>query len=222
MLRQGPISIALYISQTSRQLLLRTLSTALIIILVIDLFRLRSTTIGKGRFASLYESIVGTLMRESERKQLNSTIWYLLGAIISIASFERDIAICSVCILAFGDTSASTFGRLLGSKTPKLPSPPFGKKKSLAGSIAAFITGVLVTYLIWGISFTRDGLTLAELGKLNNDSLSYNGSFSLIVFSLGVGFITAFVEGLDLNGLDDNLTLPALSGLLITLLLKLF
>lgn len=218
---EGPIAIGLYISQISRTYILRLLTATLLVILVIDLFRLRSTTVGRGRFANAYESVVGTLMRESERQKLNSTIWYLLGAIISVASFKRDVAIASISILAFADTSASTVGRVFGRYTAKLPSPPFGEKKSLAGFIAAFAAGSLVSWLIWGWDLV-DGGSIAEAGRLSSDTLSWtaSGRLTLPLLMVGVGAISAVTESLDVHGLDDNLTLPVISGLLMTLLLK--
>ncbi|TIA87983.1 hypothetical protein E3P99_02867 [Wallemia hederae] len=217
----GPIAIALYISQVSMTYILRLLTLTLLVILVIDLFRLRSTSIGRGRFASAYESVVGTLMRESERQKLNSTIWYLLGAIISVASFKRDVAIASISILALADTSASTFGRVFGKYTSKLPSPPFGEKKSIAGFLAAFAAGSFVSWLIWGWNVVN-GSSIAEAGRLSTDTLSWyaSGKITLPLLMLGVGAISAVTESLDVHGLDDNLTLPVISGLLITLLLK--
>ncbi|TIB07762.1 hypothetical protein E3P93_03740 [Wallemia ichthyophaga] len=217
----GPLAIGLYVSKISMTHILRILTITLLVILVIDLFRLRSTTIGKGRFANAYESVVGTLMRESERQKLNSTIWYLLGAIISVASFKRDVAIASISILAFADTSASTVGRVFGRYTVRLPSPPFAEKKSLAGFLAAFAAGAFVSWLIWGWQVV-DGGSIAEAGRHSLDTLSWNASGKLTLPSLmlAVGAISAFTESLDVHGLDDNLTLPVLSGLLITLLLK--
>ncbi|TIC08884.1 hypothetical protein E3Q10_03676 [Wallemia mellicola] len=216
----GPIAIGIYISQVSRTLVLRLLTILLLVILVIDLFRLRSTVVGRGRFASLYESVVGRLMRESERQKLNSTIWYLLGAVISVASFKRDIAITSICILAFADTSASTVGRLLGRYTYTLPSPPFGQKKSLAGFTAAFLTGAFTSWLIWGSTFGQ--ATIAEAGKLSTDTLSWTTESKLRfpLLMIVVGIISAVTESLDVHGLDDNLTIPVISGILMTLLLK--
>lgn len=64
--------------------------------------------------------------------------------------------------LSWCDTTASFFGRMYGARTPPLPrslpipftkrsiSLPFAKRKSLAGFIAAAVTGCLIGVSFWG------------------------------------------------------------------------
>ena len=56
--------------------------------------------------------------------------------------------------LSWADTNASTFGRLWGKKTRALPRSllglPFAPRKSLAGFIAASLTGTLTAVAFWG------------------------------------------------------------------------
>lgn len=56
--------------------------------------------------------------------------------------------------LSWADTNASTFGRLWGKKTKALPRSflglPFAPRKSLAGFIAASLTGALTAVAFWG------------------------------------------------------------------------
>jgi len=58
--------------------------------------------------------------------------------------------------LSWADTTASTFGRLWGYKTPRLPARtpilglPLAPRKSLAGFIAAATTGALIAFGFWG------------------------------------------------------------------------
>lgn len=56
--------------------------------------------------------------------------------------------------LSWADTNASTFGRLWGKKTKALPRSlfglPFAPRKSLAGFIAASLTGGLTAVAFWG------------------------------------------------------------------------
>jgi diacylglycerol kinase (CTP) len=58
--------------------------------------------------------------------------------------------------LSWADTAASTIGRLFGSYTPALPRRvpflrlPFAARKSLAGFLAASLTGALVAMGFWG------------------------------------------------------------------------
>ena len=56
--------------------------------------------------------------------------------------------------LSWADTNASTFGRLWGRKTRALPRSflglPFAPRKSLAGFVAASLTGALTSVAFWG------------------------------------------------------------------------
>jgi diacylglycerol kinase (CTP) len=58
--------------------------------------------------------------------------------------------------LSWADTAASTFGRLWGRHTPPLPSRvpilglPLAPRKSLAGFLAASITGAAIVFSFWG------------------------------------------------------------------------
>lgn len=56
--------------------------------------------------------------------------------------------------LSWADTNASTFGRLWGRKTRALPRSflglPFAPRKSLAGFVAASLTGALTAVAFWG------------------------------------------------------------------------
>lgn len=62
----------------------------------------------------------------------------------------------SPCSLSWADTAASTFGRLFGSRTPRLPARtpilrlPLSPRKSLAGFLAATITGAIIAIGFWG------------------------------------------------------------------------
>lgn len=60
------------------------------------------------------------------------------------------------CSLSWSDTTASTLGRLWGRYTPPLPAHvpgikflPFAPRKSLAGFLAATVTGILICLGFW-------------------------------------------------------------------------
>lgn len=76
-----------------------------------------------------------------------------------------DIAVLSIVLLSWADTSASVFGRKFGKYTFKLPSPPFAARKSLAGTIGAFVVGGLSAWIFYNYA--------APLGSEND--LSWAG-----------------------------------------------
>jgi len=184
------------------------------------------------------------LMRESEKKSTNGVIWYILGVVFVLASFPLDIAVVSILILSWADTSASTFGRLWGKKTRALPRTflglPFAPRKSLAGFIAASLTGALTAVAFWGwfaplvnrpeVSWTwADGFSLSSAARVYiPDNVDPRGSFNfggwtgLGIISVFAGIVSGVAEALDLGSVDDNLSLPVISGTCLCGLFKLF
>lgn len=170
-----------------------------------------------------YIRCLGALMRESEVDGWNGVISYLLGAWIVLRFFPKDIGGISVLLLSWCDTAASTFGRLWGHRTWRVR-----KGKSLAGSIAAVVTGVITAAMFWGwlgplYSEYNTGVnTFAYHGVLAlpakaRESLglslvqsSLTGYWALGALSLVTGFVASASEALDLFGWDDNLTIPVL------------
>jgi diacylglycerol kinase (CTP) len=101
-------------------------------------------------------------------------IWYILGVVFVLSQYPLDVALVSVLMyvnihstvlpyfilrylnsLSWADTAASTFGRLWGRYTPPLPSRvpilglPLAPRKSLAGFLAASITGAAIVFSLW-------------------------------------------------------------------------
>ncbi|KAH3678505.1 hypothetical protein WICMUC_001522 [Wickerhamomyces mucosus] len=180
-----------------------------ITIFVLDLLRLNSR-----RFNYLYCQVVGFLMREKEINSYNGVLWYILGLDFAFSFFTKDIAVLSVLLLSWSDTSASTFGRAYGHLTPKI-----ARNKSLAGSIAAFAVGVGSSYLFYGyfvpnynfVNSSNDIYWTAESSYLN-----------LHTMSLLSGFVGALSEGIDLWNWDDNFTIPVLSSLFFYTVISIF
>ncbi|ORX41212.1 hypothetical protein BD324DRAFT_575234 [Kockovaella imperatae] len=190
-----------YLDPKDLTLLLTVLSTGLISVFTIDLARLRFPV-----FAEHWESIVGFLMREQERSRINGVVWYLMGVITVLAVYPRDVAVISILTLSWSDTTASTIGRLWGKYTPPLPSHfpgvqqlRFAPRKSLAGFLAATVTGILICLGFWWHGSQGRWLLLDG---------TWPGLLSTAVI---VGIGGAIAEAMDL-GLDDNLTLPIISG----------
>ncbi len=123
--------------------------------------------------------------REKERLPGYGALTYILGAIIVLGLFRKDIALASIMILAFGD-SFCHFGRFGKVKHP------FSNFKFLEGTILGILAGTI------GASFF----------------ISWQAAFfgALVAMS---------VEGLDLfvlkKKIDDNLLIPFISALIISL-----
>lgn len=221
----------LYVSGTQTSRVTPWLMGFLIPIATTDV--LRHTYASINRF---YVKCLGAFMRESEYSGYNGVIWYLLGAWSVLYFLPKDVAVVSVMLLSWCDTAASTFGRLYGRYTPRLR-----RGKSLAGSLAAFLVGVVTAAWFWGWvaphtpafpgdeqnPFMFNGVlrlpaAAANFLDLSEEQATVSGAVALGVMSIWSGFAAAGSEVIDLFGWDDNLTIPVLSGIGIWGFLKIF
>ncbi|KAL6247052.1 Diacylglycerol kinase [Rhinocladiella similis] len=188
------------------------------------------------RFNRFYIRVLGALMRETEVEGYNGVIWYLVGAFVALRFSPKDIGVVSILLLSWCDTAASTIGRLYGRYTIRLR-----RGKSLAGSLAAFVTGAIVAVFFWGYLAPRTGPFPNDPidGFMFKDRLSLPsevkelfgwqpnqgvivGNAALAVMSLCTGIIASLSELVDLWGWDDNLTIPLLSSAGLWAFLKVF
>lgn len=224
----GFLVIPLYTHGITARPVIITLSGALAIISTADALRLNNAT-----FARVYESCLGFLMRESEKHKINGVVWYILGVLITLTVFPLDVSVVCILILSWADTAASTFGRLWGRYTPPLPSRlpllpllptalrthlslPMARQKSLAGFVAASVTAGVIALGFWGwLAPVRHA---EATWKWEDDVLG--GWIGLGLLSTVTGLIAGIAEALDLGSLDDNLTLPVISGSVLWTLLR--
>ncbi|WP_096910195.1 diacylglycerol/polyprenol kinase family protein [Halobacteriovorax marinus] len=146
------------------------------------------TRLNVSSFNAIILKVMKPFMRESERNSLSGFPFYALGAAISLLLFEEKIAILSILFLIFADPISSFFGILYGKD--KIIS-----NKSLQGCIAGFLVCYILTFA-YGSYFYRPGV-------------------DLLVFSVLAGLFGALSELCSIV-IDDNLTIPVLSGLGIT------
>ncbi|VUC22803.1 unnamed protein product [Clonostachys rosea] len=219
----------LYVGGTQTSSVPPYLMSALLPIATSDWLRHRYAS-----FNRLYVRLLGALMRESEYAGWNGVIFYLLGAWFVLFFFPKDVGVMAVLLLSWCDTAASTFGRLWGRYTPRLR-----RGKSLAGSLAAAITGVATSYMFYGwltktigpmpgdeTFMFQDSLSLPAVAAnalgLTRSQATITGPLALGVMSIWAGFIASASEVVDIFGWDDNLTIPVLSGIGMWGFLKIF
>ncbi len=150
--------------------------------------------IARSRFPAMNKmvlTVMGPLMRRSERDGMSGLPFYALGVSLALFFYKRDIAILSIMFLVFSDPLSSFFGVLYG-KDKIMPN------KSLQGAVAGFFTCYLIT-LFYAMNTSAVGT-------------------HLLIFSVAAGVIGALSELVSAFNIDDNLTIPVLSGLGMTLL----
>ena len=132
------------------------------------------------------------IIRQREINQLAGTTYLIMGVLMLLLFFPRDIVKVSLLFLAIADPMAS----LIGVKYGRIRLP---KGKSLEGSMTAFV-------LCGGIYL----LTLQSISEMGYGMIAVN-------FALA-GLIGALAEYSPFGDLDDNLTIPIFSGVGILIL----
>lgn len=197
----GFATLAFYRYGATGSTLVRYLIPSLAIIISADLLRFNNAG-----FSRFYESVLGPLMRPSERQSWNGVIFYMLGAAAVLSALPDDLGALSIILLSWCDTAASTVGRAYGRHGPELR-----KGKSLVGSLAAVVTGAITTWFWFGFAVHWRPETPSWTAA--------SSPLSLAGLSLLGGLVAAFSEFIDLFGLDDNLVIPVVSGGLLYVLL---
>ncbi|KAG9226783.1 hypothetical protein CCMSSC00406_0009701 [Pleurotus cornucopiae] len=231
----GFLTLYLWTSQGSPKAVVVVLWTAFAVILPADFIRLRWP-------AHVPSHHSPTLKLNSCQDSVNGVVWYILGVNFALTAYPLDVATVAILILSWADTAASTVGRMFGSVTPRLPSRlpflrlPLAPRKSLAGFVAACVTGTLIAIGFWkwiaplrhdtqDISWTWDnGVSPALVSPAVKDwcqgllggacSLGNvtSGWVGLGLIGVMAGLVSGVAEALDLGSLDDNLTLPIIAG----------
>lgn len=134
-------------------------------------------------------------MRDSERDRLAGLSFMLLGVLIIVLIFPRNVVALSLMCLAVADPAASYFGIRYGRD--KLIG-----HKSLQGSLAAFVSCFLLSLgFFYVMHLMRE---------------------RLFIVCLLTGLIGAVSELVPVGKLDDNLVFPVLSSTLLTGLFYIF
>ncbi len=144
------VLICLYL--LPRPVFLILLCVGTIGILTLDLVRLRLPVLGE----RLY-TFFAPVLRGGEASRITGATYFLIGSLVSVLAFPRDIAILAILFLSLGDSSAAIIGiwkgrvRLWG--------------KSLEGDAACLVVCLAISLLFASIS-GRPALTVALVGAV--------------------------------------------------------
>jgi dolichol kinase len=159
--------------------------------IIIDIVRLRKLPLH-----GFLNRLVGPVLRDHEEEDFAGASYILSASFLSILLFHKSVAIAAISFIILGDIAAALIGRRFG-KT-KIPWSltkvnPFGNdRKSLAGSLSCLLMCLAVAMVI-----------------------------PQLPLWIGIiGAVTAtVVEGISLP-VNDNFSVPLLSGLCMQLLLR--
>ena len=142
-------------------------------------------------YSQSFNSIGQYLFRAEEQLKESSMIPYIMGLLLTIISFPKSVAICSILTLGVADPLSA----IVGIKYGRLR---IVKEKSVEGSLAFFIACFVCIYLPLYFTTTNNPVALAIMAFI-------------------ASIIIAIFEMLPIR-LDDNLTIPLFCGLTILIM----
>ncbi len=131
-------------------------------------------------------------LRNKERKKIGAYVFFIIGAFISILIFEKNIAIAAILMLAIGDAVSGMAGAVLNVDNPELYERRMKRPLvMLVMFVTCLIIGWLALHSLPTAVFGAFGATIADGVPLRIHSVQ----------------------------IDDNLTIPLFSGMLMSFVL---
>jgi len=155
--------------------------------------------------------------REEDVKSgyLHGPLLYILMVLISVVFLDLRVAAVVFCIMAFGDGFANVIGTRLG----KHKFEQFNNK-SLEGFLAfiffAFLSSTLAFLLVSSNSEIDPWISFLSIKNPQDIIIGY-----MVLVNLIVSVIAALIELTTSEKINDNISVPIISGILLTLFLKL-
>jgi dolichol kinase len=128
-------------------------------------------------------------LRNKEEKAIGAYVFFMIGAFLSILIFEKRIAIAAILMLAIGDAASGLTGAVINEDKPELYER---RMKSPEVMLVMFVTSLILGWLV------LHSLPVAVLGALG---ATIADGVPLRVYNVPI---------------DDNLTIPLLSGVLMS------
>ncbi len=131
------------------------------------------------------------LFKPKEKSHFVGTTYFLLGVLVAVIISPKYIAITSLTFLAIADVAAAMVGERYGKIR-------IYNNKTLEGAIAFFIVAII------------SGLVLIQFPRLQAEGLN----FQLVLW----GSLTATLVELFSSKIDDNLTIPIITSMVMTII----
>ncbi|MBW7995653.1 MAG: hypothetical protein FVQ81_03560 [Candidatus Glassbacteria bacterium] len=146
-----------------------------------------------------------TFRRRSEADSVGGELYLMLGVLVSLAVFEMSIAVAAVLMTVFGDVTAALVGRKFGRIRPQV----FGGKKSLEGAAAGLLVNLVIGFLI--LRTSAEGSLWWHGAVQGTTCLDISFGHTLWPVAVVMALVATIVE-LTISKINDNLTIPVISG----------
>ncbi len=128
----GILGIALVMSKVDLKSSIFYLSLLALIIIPLDILRLRSSNLNQ-KIIGMFKMVI----RIEEVKTISGFSFLIVGSMIVVILFPKPVAVLAMLLLAFGDPASSIFGVMFGKDK-------LWGRKSLQGTLACFSVCTLV------------------------------------------------------------------------------
>jgi len=146
---------------------------------------------------------------------LHGPLLYILMTLVSVIFLDLRVAAGVFCIMAFGDG----FANVIGTRMGKHKFEQFNQK-SLEGFLAfiffAFISSTIAFFLVSINTDVNPWIPFLEIKNPQDIIIGY-----VVVVNLIVSVIAAIIELTTSEKINDNISVPIITGILLTLFLKL-
>jgi len=183
------IAIAYYFAD--KQTVLIGLAIINAVLLIVEWQRLK----GKIRLPEI-------LLRPHEKEQVGAYIYFQIASLISVIFFEKTIAIAAILMLSLGDTASGLSGALLNGGDVRHSRKKF-TIKPLPIVFVMFTVCVLIGFIMVSFPLAHD--------------MKYISFFSYVAGALGATLGDAVPIRIQGKPIDDNLLIPLLSGICMTI-----
>lgn len=147
-------------------------------------------------------SLPEMLLRPHETKQVAAYIYFQVAALISIIAFEKTIAITAILMLALGDTASGLAGALMNGGNVRYNRQKFNVKPFPIMAVMCLVC-VLIGVILRSLPLAPD---------MNDISIRV-----YVAGALGATLGDAIPLRIQGNPIDDNLLIPLLSGVFMTI-----
>jgi len=182
--------------------LIKNIGVAIAILLPISLLCLviDASRIENPKLKYQFYKFFGANLREEETSKLTGASYLLTSSVVSLVIFPREIAFLAISYLAIGDTFAALVGQALGKRQIR------NTNKTLEGILGSFLSCAIFGLFIYFWKFKH---VYGDMGRA--DPTPY-------VIMILAGAITAsIVEATNLH-INDNITIPIISGIVMSLI----
>ncbi len=142
------------------------------------------------------------LLRPHEKEQVGAYIYFQIAALISVLFFEKTIAIAAILMLSLGDTASGLSGALLNEGNVRHSRKKFAVKPMPIVSVM-FAVCVLIGFIMVSLPLAHD--------------MEYISLLSYVAGALGATLGDAVPFRVQGKPIDDNLLIPILSGIFMTM-----